>query len=183
MHIAFLIIAAIVISIVIAVNYFMAVAKREYSDRTEIMVADTDDASKALIVYQPGLTEAPKNVAYFIGKGLNESGFEVTITNPRQDLSGDLSDFSVIVFGMPNYGSAIPESLSNYLNRIESYEGKCIIIFSTSGGTETTLELDKLEGLLRGETPFAAVKYQFNDIETIQNKGYSLGKEAAKQCD
>ncbi|MBN2851745.1 MAG: hypothetical protein JXQ23_03310 [Clostridia bacterium] len=180
MLIALIIIVSFVIAIIIAVNWFIATAKKEYSDRTEIMIAETVNAEKALIVYQPGLTSAPADVAYSIGKGLNDSGFEVTLTNPRQDLSSDISDYEVIVFGMPNYGSAVPEALSNYIGRIDSFTGKRILLFSTSGGAEQIIELEKLTELLRGETPFAAVKYQFKDIETIKNEGYRLGVRSAE---
>lgn len=174
-----IVIAAIVITIVAAVNWFMAMAKREYNDCTQIMAAETTNAEKALIVYQPGLTSAPADAATAIGKGLNDSGFEVTLTNPRQDLSADISDYAVVVLGMPNYGSSVPEALSNYLGRIDSFAGKRIIIFSTSGGIETQYELDKLSEMLKGETPFSSAKYQFKDKETIMKEGYQLGKEAA----
>ena len=180
MLIALLIIAVLVVTVIIAVNWSMAMAKREYDDRTEIMVSETINAKKALVVYQPGLTSAPADAAYAIGKGLNDSGFEVTMTNPRQDLSADISGYTVIVFGMPNYGSAVPEALSNYISRIESFKGKRIIIYSTSGGTETKYELDKLTEMLKGETPFASAKYQFKDSETIREEGYRLGEKAAE---
>ena len=100
---------------------------------------------KALVVYQPSITSASSDVAHSIAKGLNDADYEVTLNTPGKHLSSDISSYSVIVFGSPNYGGSPGEQLLIYMKRIEDFNDKRILLFSTSGSAEGRLEFDKME--------------------------------------
>ncbi len=156
-----------------------ALMKHEYSDRTEIFASTSDAPKKALVVYQPSVTSASSDVAHAIAKGLNDSGYEVKLSNPGRHLSADISPYSVIVIGMPNYGGSIVEPLSDYIGKIDDFSGKRVILFSTSGGIGNMLELEKLAALIHGAKPYKAVKYQASKMEENKSASYQLGVEAA----
>ncbi len=174
-------IASLVILIAAMVGGGMAVMKHEYGDRTEVLKSTSAQTEKALVVYQPSLTEASHDVAYSIARGLNDSGYEVTITNPGKHLSTDISKYGIIVFGSPNYGGSVAEPLSEYIRRIDDFTGKRVILFSTSGGTDIMPELEKTAALLHGTKPYSMVKYPFTEGEKNKAAAYQTGVEAARQ--
>jgi flavorubredoxin len=156
-----------------------ALMKHDYGDRTEILEASSEMTKKALVVYQPSITSASSDVAHAIAAGLNDSGFEVKLSNPGKHLSADISAYSIIVFGMPNYGGSVVEPLSDYIQSIDDFSDKRIILFSTSGGISNMLEIEKLAALLGGAEPYKAVKYKSSEGEKNISAAYQLGVEAA----
>lgn len=158
-----------------------ALMKHEYSDRTQILKSESASAMKALVVYQPSITSASSDVAHAIAEGLNHAGFEVTLNTPGKHLSADISGYSVIVFGSPNYGGSPCEPLMDYMKRLEGLTDKRVLLFSTSGSAEGRLEFDKLETLLHGIKPYKIAKYQASEGEQNKVAAYQLGIEAAAQ--
>lgn len=175
-----IIIVALVLVIIILAQGGMRLMKARHGDKQEILKAAESGAPKALVVYQPSVTSASGDVANAIASGLNDAGLEVTLNHPGDFLSADLSDYTVVVMGGPNYGSQLPEALREYAARVEDYTGKTVIIYSTSGATQVRTELDKLQALMRGAKPYAAVKFKFTESETNQKESYQLGLDAAE---
>lgn len=158
----------------------VALPKHYYGDKTEILKSAAAQTEKALIVYQPSLTSASHDIAYAIAGGLNASGYEVTVSYPGEHLSTDISAYSIIVFGSPNYGGSVAVPLTEYVKQIDDFTGKKVILFSTFGlDGSIKSELDKLEALLHGIEPYATVKYRFNEDETNNAAAYQLGVDAA----
>lgn len=181
LKIILIVIIVLIILVAALVTGGMALVKHYYGDRTEILKSASMQAKMALVVYQPSLTPASHDVAYSIATGLNDSGYEVTVSNPGKHLSADISKYSIIVFGSPNYGSSVAEPLTEYVKQIDDFTGKRVILFSTSGATVIMPELEKLAGLLHGTKPYSMVKYQFNESGKYKAAAYQLGVEAAGQ--
>ncbi len=158
-----------------------ALMRHEYSDRTEILKSASVPPRMALVVYQPSVTPASSDVAHAIARGLNDSGFEVKISNPSKHLSADISAYSVIVFGSPNYADSVAEPLLNYVKRIDDFSGKTVVLFSTSGGVGGMPEIERLSEFIHGVKPYSAVRFKFNEWETNREAAYQLGMDAAGQ--
>ena len=176
-----IVIVSIVVLIGTSVTGGLALMKHEYGDRTETLKSALATPKKALIVYQPSVTSASSDVAHAIAKGLNDAGYEVTLNTPGKHLSADISVYSIVVFGSPNYGGSPCEALLNYMKQIEDFTGKRILLFSTSGSAEGRLEFDKLEALLHGMKPYRTIKLAAGETEKNKATAYQLGADAAGQ--
>jgi len=171
----------IVFSLVMIVGS-MVLLNANHNAKEEVMFA-VDGAGKALIVYQPSLTGASGDVARWIGEGLNERGYEVTLNRPVAGLSADAYD--VIVLGGPVYAGKLSAVLPEYAAAAGDVSGKTVILFSTMGSTsegpEAMPEFDRLRDTLQGVEPYAVVQFKFNDSEVNQEKAYRLGMDAAER--
>lgn len=174
-----IVIAGILILLGASVAGGFAVMKHEYGDRTELMKSTAGSSEKVLVVYQPSISPASSDVAHAIAKGLNEAGMEVLLSNPGKHLTTDISPFSILVFGSPNYGGSVAEPLTEYVKKIDDFSGKTVLLYSTSGGVGIMPELEKLAGLLRDVKPYSMSKFQFQETEKNQAIAYQLGKEVA----
>lgn len=175
-----IVIAVLVVIIVIMVLCGLRLMKVRHGGKHEVLEGESG-APRALVVYQPSLTSAAGDVARWIAEGLNEGGYEVTLNRPGYHLSADISAYDVIVLGGPNYGSNFPEALFEYVDRIEDFGGKRVILFCTAGSSEGKTELEKLASHIRGAMPHAAVKLKFNESKENQIKAHALGLEAATE--
>ena len=70
---------------------------------------------------------------------------------------------------------------SDYVTKIKDFSGKTVILYSTSGGVDIMMELEKLSALIKGVKPHSMVKFQFNETEKNKEEAYQLGVEAANQ--
>lgn len=156
-----------------------SIMKHEYGDRREVLKAASGNPEKALVVYQPSVTSASSDVAHAIAKGLNDGGYEDTLNTPGKHLSADISGYSVLVFGSPNYGGSPGGPLLDYMKQIRDFNGKRVLLFSTSGSAQGRLEFDKLEALLHGIKPYETMKLAAGETEKNKEKAYRLGMAAA----
>jgi flavorubredoxin len=175
------VVIVLIVLIVAAVAGGMILMKYDYGDRTEILVSSLPSPDRALVVYQPSLTAASHDVAYAIARGLNDFGYAVTVTNPGRHLPADITAYSIVVLGSPNYGSSVADALTEYVSKIDDFSGKRVILYSTSGAVTVMPELEKLRLLLHGEEPYAMVKFQFRESEKNEAEAYQLGLNAAQQ--
>lgn len=180
MWIAILVPLGIIVLIAGSVGAGVSITKHEYADKREVLTTKPENPEKALVVYQPSLTPASSDVAHAIGKGLQDSGYEVTLNTPGKHLSADISNYGIVVFGSPNYGGSPAEPLLDYLKRIGSFAGKRVILFSTSGSAEGRLEFDKMEALLQGVKPYKTVKFKAGETESNKAAAYQSGMDAAE---
>lgn len=173
------VLGGLVLTIVLSVAGGFSLTKHEYTDRTEFLKSASALPKQALVVYQPSVTPASYDVAYAIAKGLCDAGYDVKLSNPGKHLTSDISAYSVVVFGSPNYGGSVCEPLTNYVQSITDFSGKKILLFSTSGAVEIMPELDKLATLLHGVKPFSMTKFQCNDTDKNKDTAYQLGVDLA----
>lgn len=181
MWVALGIVGGIIVLIVASVRVGFSIMKHEYDARPEVLLSTGEPHKKALVVYQPSVTEASSDVAHAIAQGINGAGYEVTLNTPGRHLTDDISDYSIIVFGSPNYGGSPGEPLLNYMKRIEDFSGKRICLFSTSGSAEGRLEFEKMEALLQGIKPYNTIKLAASDAEANIVTAYQFGQDAAGQ--
>ncbi len=175
----FVSIAIFIAAIVVCVNLGQSLAKKTYADCGEVLKGEAG-AQKALIVYQPSVTKATDEAAHSLARGLNDSGYEVTLNSPGDHLPADISGYSVIAFGFPVYGSTVPEALKAYIRRVGDFSGKRILVFSTAGfSNKPGAELDQIIELI-GAQPYANAKWICSDKNKMLAEAYELGLNAAK---
>jgi flavodoxin len=181
MWIAILVLVMTIALIAGSVGVGFSIMKHQYGERLEVLRSASDNPVKALVVYQPSMTSASSDVAHAIAKGLNDAGCEVTLNTPGEHLSADISGYSIVVFGSPNYGGSPGEPLLDYMKRIEGLTGKKVLLFSTSGSSEGRLEFDKMELLLHGMKPYKTIKLVAGETEVNKVTAYQLGGDAVGQ--
>lgn len=176
---ALIVIVVLVILMTVTALWFNWMISSEKGSKQEVLATTQEPAMKACIVYQPGMSDFPEEIAHQIARGLNESGYEVTLNYPGKKLSTDVSKYSVVVFGSPIYASLSCKPLTNYMPKIKTDPAAKIVLFTT-GDTRTSVDLDLLEKNLKNITPYKKVKFYYDTKEESKKSAYELGKEIAK---
>jgi hypothetical protein len=88
-----------------------------------IVVINPGGVKTALIVYQPGLSSAPKDNSYTFAYGVNLSGWRVEITTASPEAPSDLSNYSLLVIAFPIYGGAPGTAAIRYVDRLGNLQG------------------------------------------------------------
>jgi flavodoxin len=146
----------------------------------EVLKSTQDSPKKALVVYQPSLSSFSGDMAHQIAKGLNDNGFEVTLNNPGDYMPSDLSQYDVVVFGSPVYAGKVSKALTDYMAKITALPSGKIVLYSTGGMLDNTIELDKMDELLNGTAAYNKIKFDANDKSGSAGLAYSLGVELSK---
>ena len=148
----------------------------------EILPSKEQPFRKALIVYQPSLSDAASRIAHQIAKGLNDGGYEVTLNYPGKHLSLDISSYQIVVFGSAVYCSQPSKALIDYIahtrtSGIKDYTSKKIILYSTGGVPSDTSELDVMRKTLNEVKPYQTIKFNTKKGKEINKIAYDLGRE------
>jgi hypothetical protein len=91
-------------------------------------------AGKALLVYQPGLTGFPTDVAHAYGDGLVANGWEVASTAVSRQAPSDLTGYDLIVLTAPVYAGAAAGPLRRYVARVGDFRGKAVVVLLAGAG-------------------------------------------------
>ncbi|MGA9140722.1 MAG: flavodoxin domain-containing protein [Methanocella sp.] len=86
-----------------------------FATGSERLAPDGIPAGKALVVYNPGLSGAPKDAATQIAADLQSAGYEVVLAGIGSAAAANLSCYDVIVAGGPVYGGKASSSVQSYL--------------------------------------------------------------------
>ncbi|MGE5188291.1 MAG: flavodoxin domain-containing protein [Betaproteobacteria bacterium] len=73
---------------------------------------------QAIVVYNPGLSGAAKDIATKIGYELQEGGYNVVLAGVKSNAAADLSGYDLIVVGGPIYAGKPSNSIQTYLNSL-----------------------------------------------------------------
>ena len=163
----------------------VTVVNRPRGDREEVLSGKGANPKKALIIYQPALTNVTRQAAKQLADGLNAGGYEVTLNHPGNHLTVDLSGYDLVVFGSPTYAGQLTKALTQYMARgcpqlaKEGAEGPRVVLFAT-GGVDERQEFDRLAELLSGGKVVREVKFLTGDKEYAA-KAYALGAELAQE--
>lgn len=105
----------IVVGAVLTVYALLSINKDVVSP---IVVINSGGVKTALVVYQPGLTSAPKDNSYAFADGLASSGWRVEITTASSEAPSDLSNYSLLVLAFPIYGGGPGAAAIRYVDRL-----------------------------------------------------------------
>lgn len=102
---------------------------------SELLRPDGTAAGKALVVYNPGLSGAPKNAAAQIADDLKARGYEVMLAGVNSTAAANVSGYDVIVAGGPIYGGKVSPSIDAYLRELVPPDNAKVGAFAIGGST------------------------------------------------
>lgn len=172
------------ILVIIALMIFFAIFTSQNNsykgDFTSVLKSKEASPKKALVVFQPSVTgSASTDIANELARGLNEAGYEVTLTYPGKHLSADVSAYSLLAFGSSIYIGQPSTQLTDTMKLIPDYSGKKIILFAVGGNTPAP-EFDVLKAALGGAAVDYTEKFVVGEADKAQ-KAYNLGQKAGKE--
>jgi hypothetical protein len=101
---------------------------------SEIDVKNADGSKTALIVYQPGFSNFPRDAVYAFADGLASSSWRVEVTTASPQAPSDLSKYSMLALAYPVYGGTAGTAAVNYVNRVGDLNGIDTVIIACGGG-------------------------------------------------
>jgi hypothetical protein len=117
--------ALIVVGAILAAYVFLSINKDVISP---IVIINSGGAETALVVYQPGLTSAPKDNSYAFADGLASGGWRVEITTASLEAPSDLSNYGLLVVAFPIYGGGPGTAAVRYVDRLGNLQGIRMVI-------------------------------------------------------
>ncbi|NMM61836.1 flavodoxin [Clostridium sp. P21] len=166
-----------VASMVLMVGY----ANKIKGSNEKILTSKNASPKKALIIFQPSLSDVTSLMANSIAKGLNDEGYEVTLNYPEKDLKYNISKYSIVIFGSPNYAGKPLTVVTDYMSKIKDLSSKKVIAFSTGADASKKDELEIMEKSLNGTKTYKKVKFLSSSKKESESKAYNLGKELSKE--
>lgn len=115
------IIAVIFIAVIIAVIGFFSLIVLDVAGSFATDVHPLPNGApigQAIVVYNPGLSGAAKDIATKIGYNLQEGGYNVVLAGVKSSAAADLSGYDLIVVGGPIYAGKPASSIQTYLNSL-----------------------------------------------------------------
>lgn len=148
----------------------------------EVLKSNRQPLGKALIIYQPSISDISSRMAHQIAKGLNDSGYEVTINYPGEKLTYDISNYQIVIFGSGAYWSHSSKALIDYMKSIKDYSLEKVVLYSTGIALDSPDEFDAMEETLNDVKPYKVFKFDANlKKEENEKTAYELGKELSKK--
>lgn len=183
----FLIVAGCLVGVVVlltvgvmAFMFFLSSTNNAYKGEYKNIIESTNSSEKkALVVYQPSRSKEFKKIADQLAKGLNESGYEVTISYPGKHLSADVKDYSIVAFGSPIYMGQPSTALTDYMEDIKNLTNQKVIAFSI-GSLKAEPEFEIFQKSLNGGKIYKKVKFIAKD-KSDEDAAYKLGLDVGKE--
>ena len=155
------VIVIVIIAMIILVISIENKINSPQGDAEVILQGTHSNSKKAIVVFQPSMFGNTNTIAGEIGRGLNESGYEVTINHPGEHLSADLSSYEVIFFGSPIYAGQISSVLKEYMQEVSFSDNSKVILFIT--GLLEENELYRMDDIPQNDILYAKVKFFANE--------------------
>lgn len=174
------IVLLVVGSIIFMVGSISFVNKPKSSNE-KVLRGKDKSSKKALIIFQPSLTNVTSIMANSIAKGLNDEGYEVTLNYPGKHLSTDVAQYSLVIFGSPTFGGKPLSIVTDYMSKVKDISSKKVILFSTGANASNKEELEVMEKSLKGIKAYKKIKFISGSKKESESKAYNLGKELSKE--
>jgi flavodoxin len=146
---AFKIILAVFVVLVILFAAFAAVF---FLDLSASMATGSETLSpsgtaigNALVVYDPGLSGAAKNVASEIANNLQTAGYAVNLAGIKSSSAANTAGYKIIVAGGPVYAGALTSSVKDFLNNLNPDQGAKVGVFGSGSGATTPEDVAQIK--------------------------------------
>ncbi len=104
---------------------------------SETLNSNGSSNGNALVVYDPGISGASKDIANAVGKKLQSKGYTVKLAGIRSDVALNTSDYEYIVVGGPIYAGSASNSVKDYLKTLKPTEKTTIGVFASGDDPDT----------------------------------------------
>ncbi len=101
---------------------------------SDVKVINPGGIKTALVVYQPGFSNFPKDVSYAFTDGLVSTDWQVEITTASPQTPSELSKYSLLVLAYPVYGGTPGSAIVKYVDRVGNLNGINTIVIACAGG-------------------------------------------------
>jgi menaquinone-dependent protoporphyrinogen IX oxidase len=102
------------------------------------------------VVYDPGLTGAPKNIADKVASDLQSRGYQVELAGIKSSAATtDIVQYQIIVVGGPVYGGNAAASVKSYLSNLKTAADANIGVFGVGSFSSSN---DKIAPLPNGSS-------------------------------
>lgn len=126
--------AAIVLLALAVSGAGLTLAVEREQVRDLITLNPSGAAGRTLIVYHPGLSDFPDDVAMAFADGLIANGWQVDITTASAYAPRDLAHYDVLALVSPTYWWTPARPVLRYIDRIGKLDGKRVAIIITASG-------------------------------------------------
>jgi flavodoxin len=150
-------IVLVVIILLSMIAWFIGIARSRDSKTIKSAGSIT---SKALIVYDPGLSGGTKTAAGYMAEDLKSKGYEVKLAGIRSREALDTSGYDLMIVGSPTYGATPTEPIISYLSILKPPENITIGVYSLSGSDVPDSNL-VMEQILKDESILVKVSTKF----------------------
>lgn len=157
----FKIIIILIAALIIAAGLFALVVFGDIASYTATSVdvrSPTILIGEALVVYDPGLSGAAKDVASKIANLLTSNGYEVTFAGVRSSAAANMTGFSVIVVGGPIYAGQPTASIQGYLNGLNPSANAVVGVFGRGNGSADSNDTQVVASEVAPLPPDSSVK-------------------------
>lgn len=119
---------------------------------------------KALVVYDPGLSGAPKTVATTMAEDLKSMGYTVTLAGINSKDAKNISNYDVLIIGSPTYAGNPSSTVKSYINTLNVNNNTRVGVFSYGGGADDQDSNKVMQQLLqdKGVNVKVSIKYDTN---------------------
>lgn len=171
--IVLLVIAICCISLMFLV-YKMSSNNNSRGNHPEVM-SGADKTKQALVIYQPSTTDVMDKAAKQIAKGINDSGYTVTVNYPGSYIPSDLSKYSIVVYGTPAYGGKPLQIVEDCVKSVKVYSPNSKTAVFSVGVSDKSTELDTVAKECNAAE---RTKFKAND-KNLATEAYDFGKSLA----
>ncbi len=101
---------------------------------SQTLTPNGQTVGKALVAFDPGLTDDTKIVAQTLAKDLQQTGYTVTLAGIKNSAISHSDDFNIIVVGGPVYAGALASSVKDALRSLIVNQGTKVAVFGSGQG-------------------------------------------------
>jgi len=127
----------IIIAVLLAGIVFLDLAAYTATGAETLSPTGTS-VGKALVVYDPGLSGAAKDVASKMANRLQSNGYTVDFAGIKSGVATNLSGYNIIVVGGPIYAGGPTNSVKTFLNSLNPAQGVKVGVFGSGQGPQDT---------------------------------------------
>lgn len=165
------VIIVVAVGFMILVKVMVSENNKDKGEYNKVIEAAAAEAPKALIVYQPTMSDTGKKIAEQMAAGLHDKGYEVTLVYPSEKLSSDISEYEIVILGSGVYAGKSSLALRDYITSVDVFSGKKVFLYSI-GSMETIPELDEISSEFDGAESLTTFKFQSMDKD-VGTKAYN----------
>jgi len=167
-------IIVVIIAALVAVGFIFYDVMSYTATGSQTLNSSAAAVGKALVVYDPGVSGATKNVAGSIARQLQTKGYIVELAGISSAAAAKTSDYTVIVVGGPTYAGNASASVKKYLETLNPPQKTKLGVFTTGQDPDTakntTLLLQEAAPLPKNSTLHIKAVIKIVSLENYNQK-------------
>ncbi len=184
----FKIVIAVLAILIIAFVAFSAMIFLDLAAYTatgsQTLTPNKTSVGNALVVYDPGLSGAAKEVASKIANNLQTEGFTVYLAGVKSTTAAHTTGYRIIVAGGPIYAGTPTSSIKDFINNLKPDQGAKIGVFGSGQGATTPEDVAQIrnstEALQSGGALSDAVIVKIGSGEDLKTRSAEFVSQLTK---